>query len=291
MDTTSKEIGILVGDVSEVCFRPPMTRLKTSFFQRRRSSGTIPDLFPHLLDDTRRSWRRREVGRTATERRGWWRCCQSQPEDAPHPSWWPDCERRIHLQTRREARKRRAEGSHAFTNADRSSLQPWRRGSRHRRCKASSWPDALHPCQDLTWKPSAGRAGPAATGRPHRRHCGSAPKQNPNRSPVVNWSWKTEQLVKNPWNKKAYWRIPNVPSKRLGVSVDELLLLCELHVVSTSTSWAHVSLTQRTLPAGQCYLTEVEPTGTHNRLLHQERQLPQRHHSQYRFYRNNPDND
>lgn len=60
---------------------------------------------PHLLDATQRSWRLWEAGTPATGRKGWWQCCQSQPEDAPHPSWWPDCERRIHLQARREAKR------------------------------------------------------------------------------------------------------------------------------------------------------------------------------------------
>lgn len=61
---------------------------------------------PHLLVATRRSWRLSGAWRTATERTGWWQCCQSQSEDAPRPSWWPDCERRIHLQRGRDARKR-----------------------------------------------------------------------------------------------------------------------------------------------------------------------------------------
>lgn len=87
-----------------------LTSTKNSFKNIRSFKGSIlqawfQTISPHLLDATRRSWRLSEAGRTATERRGWSRCCQSQSEDAPHPSWWPDCEQRIHLQTRREARK------------------------------------------------------------------------------------------------------------------------------------------------------------------------------------------
>lgn len=57
-----------------------------------------------------------------------------------------------------------------------------------------------------------------------------------------------------------------------------------------STSGAHVSLTKRTLPAGQCYLTEVEQTGTNNRLLSYHNSIIP-YITQNGFYRNNSDND
>ena len=54
----------------------------------------------HLLGATQRSWCALATATRATERRCWWRCCQSQSEDVLRPSWWPGCRRRIHLQRR-----------------------------------------------------------------------------------------------------------------------------------------------------------------------------------------------
>lgn len=80
-----------------------LTSMKKHLFTKDKS--VFRRVSSHLLDATRRSWCLSEAWRTATERTGWWQCCQSRSEDAPRLSWWPDCERGIHLQRGQKARK------------------------------------------------------------------------------------------------------------------------------------------------------------------------------------------
>lgn len=122
-----------------------------------------------------------------------------------------------------------------------SPLRSWRRSWRRRRWKVSSWPNvSRHFVPPPMWGPSPGRAGLAATGRPHWRHHHSALMQSLSVSPVLNLSW--ERIECSPigqhqsqfeWfnikNKK------NVPVYRLQMSVNQALFLWifrKLHTLS-----------------------------------------------------------